>query len=682
MKLKTALISMGFMFLLAHLLLTHPQQQAEASSPFKRKAVAGEFIIKLDKGVTFDQIRSKRALQSAYIKQRFPILSQRIGFQYLLIKVADNQLEQLQQMPHILSTIQGIAAACPNTIHHLARRPNDPLFNQQWGLHNTGQAIFSGQSKVDADIDAPEAWDIATGSDNVVVAVLDTGIDTTHEDLKYNLWTNTGEIPGNNQDDDSNGVVDDYHGYDFAADNSGANNANPKDIDGHGTHVAGTIAARGNNGTGVAGVCWRAKIMALKIYRPDETIVSSDELEAFEYILTMKSQHQVNIVAVNCSYGGGSLNTAESDAIAALGQAGIAVCCAAGNGDDNQNGVNTDIQPFYPASYKLDNVIAVAASNEQDTLTTFSNFGAESVHIAAPGEAVISTVPMGSGKESAVISGPRRLLAFQLEYAAQTGGIKGFLTDCRLGYPQDFPVAVKGQVALIQRGEIFFSDKVKNAKAAGAAAVIIFNHSPGNFLGTLGSTGDWLPAVSISQKDGEYLLSLGMTEVTVINRSGNYDFLEGTSMATPHVSGAIALLASRFPAETMDKWITRVLLGADRIEALQDKCRSGGRLNVGSLRIQAPLNIQGIQVLNQSFTFTEYINHLTWQANPQNINIVKYHIYRVEGAKIEFLAEVGSDHREYLHRQVPRGSRITYAIQALDNQDTRGEPALITVQSL
>lgn len=682
MKLKTVLGAMGWLFLLVQVTSTPPQQKPRLNRPFLKKSVPAEFILKLERGITFDQVCGERGLRNAQIKQRFPVLSQRTGYQYLLIKVADDTLDKQLQMPHILRSIPGVAAACPNTIHHLARRPNDPHFSQQWALHNTGQTIFSGQAKVDADIDAPEAWDVVTGSEGVVVAVMDTGVDYTHEDLKHNIWKNEGEIPGNNQDDDSNGEVDDYYGYDFAADESGGNDANPLDIDGHGTHVAGTIAARGNNGIGVAGVCWRAKIMALKVYRPDETIVASDELEAFEYILSMKTHHQVNVVAANCSYGGGSYNSIESDAIAALGQAGIVVCCAAGNGDDNQVGYNTDVQPFYPASYSLDNIIAVAATNEQDTLTSFSNFGAESVHIAAPGEAIISTVPMGTGKESAVMTGNQRLLAFQLEYAGQTTGIKGFLYNCRLGYPQDFPAAVKGEVALIKRGEIFFSDKVKNAKDAGAAAVIIFNHSPGNFLGTLGSEGNWLPAVSLSQKDGQYLLGLGISEVTLINRSGNYDFFEGTSMATPHVSGAIALLASRFPAESMEKWISRVLLGSDRIEELHDKCRSGGRLNVGSLKIQAPLNLQGTQVLNQSFTFSEYINHLTWQANPQNINIVNYHIYRVEGAKIQFLAEVNSSQKEYLHHQIPRGQIITYAIQAVDRQGIRGEPALITVQSL
>ena len=682
MNLKAVSMAICGSLLLVHAILASKPQTSAPASQTTRQVIAGEFVIKLDQGVKFEQIRSQKGLSIARIRQRFPLLSEKTGHEYLLVKVTDTGLQQHLQNANFLTKIPGVAAASANTIHHLTRLPNDPLFSQQWGLHNTGQTVFTSQGKEDADIDAPAAWDITNGSPNVVVALLDTGIDINHEDLKANLWKNPSEIPGNNLDDDNNGYVDDYHGFDFAADDDGSNHANPLDIEGHGTHVAGTMAARGNNGIGVAGVCWQAAIMSLKITRPNGDIAFSDELEAFEYILAMKTRFQVNIVVANGSYGGGAENSIESDAIAELAKAGVVVCFAAGNGGDDDIGDDTDISPFYPASYPIENIIAVAASNEQDELTLFSNFGANSVHIAAPGTAIKSTVPMGSGKETSVVYPGGTMLALPLEYSGVTPGIKGALYYCQLGYPQDFPSAVKGEIALIKRGGLYFSDKVKNARAAGAAGVIIFNHSPGNFSGTLGSKNTWLPAIAVSQAYGEELLGLGNIQVTLINRPANYDFMDGTSMATPHVSGAIALMASRFPGEMMDKRISRILLGADRIASLHDKCQSGGRLNIGTLKIQAPLNLQGLQVQNQSFTLSEYINQLTWQANPQNTNIVKYHIYQVDGNNIKLLAEVDVSQKGFMHHRVPRDKNFTYAIQAVDNQDTRGEPALVTIQGL
>jgi len=262
----------------------------------------------------------------------------------------------------------------------LARLPNDPRFSQMWGLHNTGQT--GGTS--DADIDAPEAWDIETGRE-VIVGVIDSGVDWTHEDLSANIWVNTGEIPGNRIDDDRNGYIDDVRGWDFVN-----NDNDPMDDFGHGTHVAGTIAAAGNNGLGTVGVCWKAKIMPLKFLGVNGSGTTANAILAIEYATRMRAQ------LTNNSWGGGSFSQALRDAIDAAGRAGQLFIAAAGNGGTDNIGDNNDLLPHYPSNYPLDNIIAVAATDHNDRLGIFSNFGLTSVDLGAPGVSILSTLPGNS----------------------------------------------------------------------------------------------------------------------------------------------------------------------------------------------------------------------------------------------------------------------------------------------
>ncbi|MEM1170386.1 MAG: S8 family serine peptidase, partial [Cyanobacteria bacterium P01_H01_bin.35] len=254
--------------------------------------------------------------------------------------------------------------------------PNDTFFNLMWGLHNTGQT--GGTS--DADIDALEAWDIQTGSNNVVVGVIDTGIDYTHPDLANNMWTNPGEIPGNGIDDDGNGYVDDVYGYDFAyGDND------PIDlVDGHGTHVAGTIGADGNNGQGVVGVNWNVDLMAIKFLDDNGSGTTFGAIQAIEYATMMGAD------LTNNSWGGGGFSQGLYDAIAAAGAADSLFIAAAGN-----SGTNNDATPHYPDGYDLDNIISVASTDHNDNLSSFSQYGATSVDLGAPGSSIASTVPGG-----------------------------------------------------------------------------------------------------------------------------------------------------------------------------------------------------------------------------------------------------------------------------------------------
>ena len=277
-------------------------------------------------------------------------------------------IEKLKKNPYV-------RYAEPNYLWRAyATFPNDPDFALQWGLHNTGQT----GGTVDADIDAPEAWDVETGESNVVIAVIDTGVDYTHEDLVANIWTNEGEIAGDTIDNDGNGYVDDVHGIN-AINGSGDPMDDFADVY-HGTHCAGIIAAKGNNNTGVSGVCWSAKIMGLKFLDEWGSGWTSDAIECIEYMVNMKNTHGVNVKVSSNSWGGGGYSYALEDAINLAGDNDIVFVAAAGNW-----GTNNDLIPNYPSGYGCLNIISVAASDYNDTLAYFSQYGYNSVDVTAPG---------------------------------------------------------------------------------------------------------------------------------------------------------------------------------------------------------------------------------------------------------------------------------------------------------
>jgi subtilisin family serine protease len=273
--------------------------------------------------------------------------------------------------------------------------PNDPYFDQQWALHNTLQA--------GVDISALTAWDVTTGSNATVTAVIDTGIDYTHPDLAANMWRNLGEIAGNGIDDDHNGYVDDVYGIDTYNGDS-----DPIDDFGHGTHCAGIIGAAGNNGMGIASVNWNASIMALKFVGNQGYGSDSGAIECIDYAIMMKVLHGVNVRVLSNSWGGDEYDQALYDAIQTAGINNILFVAAAGN-----SGSNNGMLPVYPASYDLDNIIAVAATDYSDLLAEFSSWGPKSVDVGAPGDYVLSTMPtyhvtmndMGYSMEYSYMSG-------------------------------------------------------------------------------------------------------------------------------------------------------------------------------------------------------------------------------------------------------------------------------------
>ncbi|MBC9784485.1 S8 family serine peptidase [Heliobacterium chlorum] len=333
-----------------------------------------ELIVKYKPGVDQNKIRKVYSLKST---KKF----NSIGSELVKLPKGTSVSTMMQKMkkdPTILS-VQ------PNYKYRLTDIPNDAYFSELWGLNNTGQPILGNLGAPDVDINAPEAWNITKGSPSVVAAVIDTGIDFSHPDLQQAAWVNPGEIPGDGIDNDQNGYVDDVNGWDFYYNDNTLfhpNDGGYSDSDYHGTHVAGTIAAASNNEIGVAGIAPNVKIMSLKFIGPDGFGSTSNAISAIEYA------KQMGATLANNSWGGGGYDPALKEAIDSFGKLFV---CAAGN-----DGKNTDLSPTYPACYDSSNIISVAALTNWGWLAGFSNYGVNTVDVAAPGHLIKSTLPGNS----------------------------------------------------------------------------------------------------------------------------------------------------------------------------------------------------------------------------------------------------------------------------------------------
>jgi subtilisin family serine protease len=331
------------------------------------ESVPGEVLIKLKPGLAESRRLGVRSEVGARSRRKF-----RSGAEHWILgpgTTTAQAIEQLRRLPDV-------EYVEPNYIVHALGAPDDPGYTELWGLHNTGQ--LGGTPG--ADIRAESAWTITTGSRSVIVAVIDSGIDIRHPDLEANIYVNPGEIPGNGIDDDGNGLIDDVHGWDFRNDDN-----DPSDDLGHGTHVAGTIGAVGNNHTGVTGVNWAVSLLPLKFLGADGSGTEADAIAAIDYATRMGAR------IMNNSWGGRSSSQALLDAINAAGDAGALFVAAAGN-----DGANADVAPHYPAALNAANIVSVAATDPNDHLAGFSNYGAVSVDLGAPGVSILSTLPGGT----------------------------------------------------------------------------------------------------------------------------------------------------------------------------------------------------------------------------------------------------------------------------------------------
>ncbi|THB67985.1 MAG: hypothetical protein D6B27_03495, partial [Gammaproteobacteria bacterium] len=332
-------------------------------------------------------------------------------YRWLIVEVkshetADAVIEELKLNPSVEYIEKDVPVQSLMT-------PDDPRYSSQHGLDNNGSTLGS---VVGADIDAARAWDIETGSDEVIVAVIDSGIDVDHEDLKDNIWVNTGEIAGNGIDDDQNGYIDDVYGWDFWGDDNDINPENTNTKWGHGTHVAGIISAKGNNGIGVAGVAWNVKLMGVRFSEGDanETNieqVTSNAVQAIVYAVDNGAH------IINASFGGAVDTVPQfvTDAIEHARENDVLIVCAAGNAP-----VDIDTFNFPPATMPQENILTVTATDRADKYHSDYSYGLTSVDVAAPGISILSTFPdnkyklsSGTSMSAPFVSGLAALLLSQ-----------------------------------------------------------------------------------------------------------------------------------------------------------------------------------------------------------------------------------------------------------------------------
>ncbi|MBX3386615.1 MAG: S8 family serine peptidase [Phycisphaeraceae bacterium] len=355
-------------------------------------------------------------------------------------QVTEAKVDQAKQQFSFLRQI------APNRVYQRQLAPNDALYGSQYALNNVGQPSgYLPGGIVGADIQAEAAWNLTTGSRQIVIAVLDTGIDLNHPDLRDNIFRNPGEIPGNGIDDDGNGFVDDVNGMDFAPGEGNMVGSDPDPTDpvgqGHGTAVSGIIGAVGNNGIGVTGINWQISIMPIKIFPNTGGAPQFAVLNANDYVVLMK-ERGVNIVATNNSYGAllgeqaQQFNDAEEISVSRVTDAGILFVAAAGNDSNDNDG----FQRAFPASFPNPRIISVAATNNRDELAGFSNYGLTSVDVGAPGEQV-RTTQNGGGYE--FINGT----SFSSPYTAGVIGLMASLN--RFAGPDQLRDALYASVDLV-----------------------------------------------------------------------------------------------------------------------------------------------------------------------------------------------------------------------------------------
>ena len=557
------------------------------------------------------KLKAISSVGSSCCKPSFKALSAITGNSYYLINE-----EQKQKALAGIKSPGFEVDAFPNIVKHLEYSlPDDPLLKSQW-CHLNDDNPYS-------DMDSLKAWDVYTGSGDVVLALIDSGVDYNHPDLAANIWNNPGEIAGNGIDDDGNGYIDDIHGID-----SGDGDTNPMDYDGHGTHVAGIMGAVGGNGLGVAGVNWQVKIMVLKGFEEKSDGMDTQmELEAIDYLLDMKSRG-INIVAVNASYGyTGEEDDLEKEAIEALGQAGILFIAAAGNDESNND---SSWYGHYPSSYDLDNIISVAASDSEGMPAYYSNYGETSVDLAAPGDNILSTVmgehtftpdsgdfffdDMEKGYDGWT---PEGTWAVTEEQAASLVNAWSDSPDGRYNTYED--MALTSPVIDLSREKVpmalgfSINYEIENwAYSSYFDALQVWYLAPpekpgyepvweeiGAIAGS--SHGEWeiwsamiperffwegfqfrfvLHSDYSIQKDGVYIDDIGIGVPEMIYP---YEYYSGTSMAAPQVTGAAGLAASYYPGSTQDDIKERILKGIMPLSDLEGVVAAGGILNLAGV---------------------------------------------------------------------------------------------------
>ncbi len=572
----------------------------------------GEVIVRFDPLISAASVRAAHAITGATGARAFGSVR---GLELVRLKRGMSVMKAVT----LYSAMAGVRYAQPNYIKRAAGMPDDPRFGEQWALDNTGQT----GGAAGADIDALRAWGVPRGDERVVVAVIDSGIDRTHPDLAPNLWVNGRETPGNGVDDDRNGYVDDVHGWD-AVNGDG----DPEDGSGHGTHVAGIVGAAVDNGVGIAGVSPGVAIMALKMLDADGSGTTARVIDCIDYAVTMGAR------VINCSWGGPyPVDRAERDAIAAASRA--LFVCAAGN-----EGADSDVAPYHPAAYDLPNILSVGATGDEDAPASWSNRGAVSVDLFAPGVGVLSAVPVPSRVRVAEGVSARTLFtdAFVTLSGWQNHSYPGYVfrpwalsaaayssfphSAANVGYADDQRAQLRQRIPLdlsaadhpglrfrirsdLEPGFDLAAWGIHDASAARSFTLGMRSGSTGGVFETrledlsdYAGQGDvylWFEIWSdgsVSSAEGFDGLWVDDAEVFDLDPAAGqepwiaepdpesaYRRDNGTSAAAPHASGVAALLLARNPSLSATDLSAAMIAGADAVPALSGLCVSGGRLN-------------------------------------------------------------------------------------------------------
>ncbi len=383
---------------LAALFLIGQAQQPNENAANPGQSVPGELLVQFRAGAT--QAEKGRALgrvNAEFLEDVAPQARRQDGRgDLVLVRHQPDFTPAVAR--RTLASDPAVEFAEPNWIYTHQATSNDPYYTGGllWGMYGDGTTPANQYGS-----QAGEAWAAGnTGNNTVYVGVIDEGVQFSHPDLAANIWTNPFD-PADGIDNDGNGYKDDIRGWDFDGNNNTTYDGTQDD---HGTHVAGTIGAVGGNGTGVAGVVWNVKIITAKFLgRRGGT--TANAIKAIDYITDLKTRHALNIVATNNSWGGGGFSQSLKDAIERANAANILFVAAAGNGGRDGVGDNNDTTPFYPASYSSDNIIAVASITSSGARSSFSNYGATSVDLGAPGSGIYSTLPSKSGSTYGSYSG-------------------------------------------------------------------------------------------------------------------------------------------------------------------------------------------------------------------------------------------------------------------------------------
>ncbi|MGD9215640.1 MAG: S8 family serine peptidase [Desulfobacteraceae bacterium] len=572
-----------------------------------------------------------------------------------------------------------VEIAEPNYIIRTQAIPDDTDFSQQWGLYNTGQVVGGYQGTAGIDMDGPQAWDINTGAGEVIVAVVDTGCDIQHPDLAANIWYNSDEIPGDGIDNDRNGYIDDVFGWDFAD-----NDNNPYDASGHGTHVAGLIAAVGDNDRGIAGVAWQARIMPVRAMNGFDVGTTADAIDAIEYAVDNGAK------IINCSWGGSGFSYALRHVI---DNADALFVCASGN-----NGQNADTNAYYPAGYDSPNIISVAATDQMDQLAWFSNYGTATVDVAAPGVRVLSLdngrknlwsedfnnglggwITGGTNDEWDVADPPGRSGAPALATCpngdcAESSNAWAQLPVQNLGSASASMLTFKLLGSEVANSDYLYFEISTNGtdwmplplKISGTVHNGGISGSIPYWTTALADLGPW---DGISQVHLRFRFFSGATtsgagffidgmRLTVADGIDTYQFMQGTSMAAGYVSGLAALIRSEDSSLTPLEIKFIIENSVDLDQGLLKTVASGGRVNgYNALTLLRELSLNAVQSSSDSI-------ELSWTAGTPLTGQINIQKRSQEQMEFTTIASVDTNSTQYVDQDILPSEVYVYRVQA------------------